>query len=130
MHPSFAHRTSAYTTHHCLTRESETVHQRYIFKKKQCKNTVTLFAAEQARNCDWRRTPSPNASSCWLAVLKFFMYTGRGRQDGQPAALEECSRSRIRHPLRSCRPGPLQTRQTGPGAPWSGGEDDESTCNR
>ncbi|KAJ1149255.1 hypothetical protein NDU88_002070 [Pleurodeles waltl] len=34
-------------TRHCLTRESETVRQRYILKKKQHENTVTLFAAEQ-----------------------------------------------------------------------------------
>ncbi|KAJ1097367.1 hypothetical protein NDU88_002487 [Pleurodeles waltl] len=34
-------------TRYCLTRESETVCQRYVLKKKQRKNKVTLFAAEQ-----------------------------------------------------------------------------------
>ncbi|KAJ1097374.1 hypothetical protein NDU88_002494 [Pleurodeles waltl] len=34
-------------TRYCLTRESETVCQPYVLKKKQRKNKLTLFAAEQ-----------------------------------------------------------------------------------
>ncbi|KAJ1192522.1 hypothetical protein NDU88_001829 [Pleurodeles waltl] len=40
---------------------------------------------------------------------------GQSRQDGRLAALEECSRPRIRNLLRSCRPGPPRTWQMGPG---------------
>ncbi|KAJ1097381.1 hypothetical protein NDU88_002501 [Pleurodeles waltl] len=34
-------------TRYCLTQESETACQRYVLKKKQRKNKVTLFTAEQ-----------------------------------------------------------------------------------
>ncbi|KAJ1110049.1 hypothetical protein NDU88_007404 [Pleurodeles waltl] len=49
-------------TRHFLMRESETIRQRYVLKKKQRKNKVTLFASEQdtvEQDKKWRAEENP-----------------------------------------------------------------------